>query len=75
MILPAAGLPAGPWRGREGRAGQRLKAHAETVVDTVDWMVGGRLGRRSDDRIRIARRLRGASAMRPIGLVRLAHGL
>jgi len=74
MGLPAAGPPAGPWRGREGRAGQRLGARAETVVDWVEWMIGGGTGRGGDDRIRTARR-RDASAVRPISLVRSAHGL
>jgi hypothetical protein len=70
MILPAAGLPAGPRR-RQGSPGQRCEARAETVVE---YMAADRPGRRSDERTGIARRLHGTAAIRPIGLLRLAHG-
>jgi hypothetical protein len=72
MVLPAARSPAGPRRRRKGSPGQRYKARAETVVE---YLAAGRSDRRSGERIGIARRLRGTAAMRPIGLLRLAHGL
>src|SRR5437660_8190757 len=72
MTLPAAGRLAGPRRRSNGGVGRRRNERAETVVERK---IGGRWGRRYDRRNRLARRVDCAAAMRPIGVLRLKHGL